>query len=437
LYDDNQMIRGADEIQSCVDRILQGGTFRNAPSSRRLLKYLVDRSLAGDADQLKEYTIGVDSFHKPGDYDPRLDSTVRIQIGRLRQKLAEYYREEGKDDQLIIDLPKGRFSLICEPRSAAVAAAVSAEEAPEPALGPATMPPSRSLWRLGALALAGLCLMMIAVAIYSYSKLRAVQNASAALWSSDLAELWRPFLDTGRPLIIAVGSPLFLQFENKALYRDLSIEKPDDILKSPQFNAVSKALGSRESRPVHYYAAVGDVSAMFLLGQRLGPRHPGMSVVRSSQLQWQQLADANVLFLGPPRFFGDKLGSLPVPLEITEVADGFRVVHPRSGEPSFFKFRDPPGFFAEDGEACVLITHTAGPVGNTDVMTFASNSTFGRVGAIDAFTDTGFTKTLVARMRDASGHIPQYFQVLLKVRYKGGVPTETSYLLHRELRKRN
>ena len=40
-------------------------------------------------------------------------------------------------------------------------------------------------------------------------------------------------------------------------------------------------------------------------------------------------------------------------------------------------------------------------------------------------------------MRDASGHIPQYFQVLLKVKYKGGVPTETAYLLHRELRRRN
>jgi hypothetical protein len=415
-----------------VERVLQGATFRNAPSSRRLLKYLVDHSLAGDADQLKEYTIGVDAFGKPSDYDPRLDSTVRIQIGRLRQKLSEYYRAEGKDDPLVVELPKGRFSLICERRSAEVAAAASVDTTPEPS----TVPPSRNPWRLAALTLAGLCLITLAMAIYSSWKSRTEQH-SAALWSPDLEELWRPFLNAGRPLIIAVGNPLFLQFENKALYRDLSIEKPDDLLKSPQFGAVSKALGSRESRPVHYYAAVGDVSAMFLLGQRLGPHHPGMSVVRSSQLQWQQLADANVLFLGPPRFFGDKLGSLPVPLEITEVADGFLVVHPRSGEPSLFKFRDPPGFFAEDGEACVLITHTAGPVGNTDVMTFASNSTFGRVGAIDAFTDIGFTKTLVARMRDASGHIPQYFQVLLKVKYKGGVPTETSYLLHRELRRRN
>jgi hypothetical protein len=428
---DNQVTRTTDEIQSSVERVLQGATFRNAPSSRRLLKYLMDHSLAGDADQLKEYTIGVDAFGKPADYDPRVDSTVRIQIGRLRQKLSEYYRAEGKDDRFVVELPKGRFSLICEPRSADNAAA-SVETAPEPS----TVPPSRNPWRLAALTLAGLCLITLAVAIYASWKPRNEQHAGA-LWSPDLEELWRPFLNTGRPLIIVVGNPLFLQFENKALYRDLSIEKPDDMLKSPQFGAVSKALGSHENRPVHYYAAVGDVSAMFLLGQRLGPHHPGMSVVRSSQLQWQQLADANVLFLGPPRFFGDKLGSLPVPLEITEVADGFLVVHPQPGEVSLYKFRDPPGFFAEDGEACVLITHTAGPVGNTDVMTFASNSTFGRVGAIDAFTDTGFTKTLAARMRDASGHIPHYFQVLLRVKYKGGVPTETSYLLHRELRRRN
>src|SRR5260370_40648224 len=167
------MTRGTDEIQSCVDRILQGGTFRNAPSSRRLLKYLVDHSRAGDAEQLKEYTIGVDAFHKPDDYDPRLDSTVRIQIGRLRQKLAEYYREEGKDDELVVDLPKGRFTLICEPRSAPVAATGSHNEAPESALEPTKMRQSRSPWRLAAMALAGLCLIfcpiMSAVALFSDS----------------------------------------------------------------------------------------------------------------------------------------------------------------------------------------------------------------------------------------------------------------------------
>ena len=417
------MTRGGDAIQSSVDRVLKSGTFRNSPSSRRLLKYLADHSLAGDAEQLKEYSIGVDAFGKPADYDPRVDSTVRIQIGRLRQKLAEYYREDGKDDPLVVDLPKGRFSLVCETRSTVV-------EEPSEAAVEAESLPARSPWRVVAITLAGLCLVMCAGGVYAYLKLRSP-------WTPELAELWRPFINTGRPLIIAVGNPLFLQFENKALYRDLSIEKVEDLLKSPQLPALNKALGSRENRPVHYYAAVGDVNAVFLLGQRLGPHQPGMSIVRSSQLQWQQLADANVLFLGPPRFFGDKLGSLPASLEITEATDGFQVVHPQHGEPSLYKFRDPPGFFAEDGEACVLVTHAAGPVGNTDVMTFASNSTFGRAGAIDAFTDAGFARTLAARMRGNSGHIPRYFQVLLRVKYKGGVPTETSYLLHREIRRRN
>jgi hypothetical protein len=440
-YHVEQVTRGSDTIQICVDRVLQSGTFRNAPSSRRLLKYLADHSLAGDADQLKEYTIGVDAFGKPADYDPRLDSTVRIQIGRLRQKLSEYYRDEGKTDPYLIDLPKGRFSLTSEPRPIAEAPH-ALEEIHEP---PATALPSRNPWRTAAISLAGLCILIAAYALSTRPKSnskssdasKSSDGSPSDFASADLAQLWRPFLNPARPLLVAVGNPMFLQFENKALYRDLSVEKPEDLLKSPQFEALSKALGSQETRPVHYYAAVGDVTAAFLLGQRLGPHQPRMSIVRSSQLQWQQLADSNVLFLGPPRFFGDKLNSLPVNLEITEGVDGFQVVHPQPGESAFYKFRDPSGFFAEDGEACVLITHAPGPVGNTDVVTFASNSTFGRVGAIDAFTDAAFAKTLVSKMRAPSGRMPPYFQVLLRVKYKGGVPTETSYLLHRELHRRN
>jgi hypothetical protein len=405
----------SDTLQTCVDRILQSAAFRNSPTSRRLLKYLADHSLAGNAEQLKEYTIGVDAFGKAEGYDPRQDSTVRIQIGRLRQKLSDYYLEEGKDDPQVVELPKGRFGLTLEPRAEST-----------PYIEPVT--PARDRWRVTALVFAALFVLAAALALYAFLNPRLATSG----WTPELAELWRPFVNTSRPLLIAVGNPLFLQFENKALYRDLSIEDSQGLLKSPALPAISKALGSRESRPIHYYAAVGEVGAAFLLGQRLGTQQPNMSVVRSSQLQWQQLADANVLFLGPPRFFGDKLTSLPVSLEITEATDGFAIVHPQPGQPSLYKFREPQGFLSEDGEACVLITHAPGPVGSTDVMTVAGNSTFGRVGAIDAFTDAAFARTLAARM----GRIPQYFQILLRVKYKGGVPTETSYLLHREIRRR-
>ena len=110
------MIASSETLRACVDHILQSGTFGNAPSSRRLLKY-ARRPLGGrQRGALKEYAIGVDAFAKAPGYDPRQDSTVRIQIGRLRQKLAEYYRDEGGGDTLVIDLPKGQFTLTCEPR---------------------------------------------------------------------------------------------------------------------------------------------------------------------------------------------------------------------------------------------------------------------------------------------------------------------------------
>ena len=74
---------------------------------RRLLAYLGEKAASGEADQLKEYVIAIEGLGKPSSYDPQHHSAVRIQVGRLRQKLAEYYRGEGKDDEIVVDLPRG------------------------------------------------------------------------------------------------------------------------------------------------------------------------------------------------------------------------------------------------------------------------------------------------------------------------------------------
>jgi hypothetical protein len=417
-----------EALQDCVERVLQSAALRNAHSSRRLLRYLADRSLAGDAGTVKEYTIGVAAFHKPEGYDPREDSTVRIQIGRLRHKLDEYYRGEGKHDAFVVSIPKGQLRLVCEERPVRSEAAALVQ--------PVAEDPSHNPWRTAALVLGALLLLSLAGGTYFIVRSNAVQTAHAEPWTPELAELWQPFIGSNRPLIIAAGNPLFVQLANKAIYRNLSIENWEDLGKSPGFVAISSALGTTGGRPIHYYAAVGEVSSAFLIGQRLGPHQRNISIVRSNELQWQQIADANVLFLGPPRFFGDKLLNMPVSLEISETVDGFLNLHPRAGESAIYQYREPAGFLSEDGDACVLVTHAAGPDGKSDVETFSSNSTFGRLGAIHAFTNPAFAASLVHRMRNRSGHIPRYFQVLLKVHYKGGVPTETSYLLHREIRLR-
>src|SRR5436309_13497356 len=115
------MLVGEETPSAQVERILQSDTFRSSGVLRRLFRFLADKAFSGEADQLKEYSIGIDAFGKPPTYDPRQDAIVRLQIGRLRQKLGEYYRTEGKDDPVVMELPKGRFKLSWELRSAPVA----------------------------------------------------------------------------------------------------------------------------------------------------------------------------------------------------------------------------------------------------------------------------------------------------------------------------
>jgi predicted ATPase len=98
-----------DPVIAQVARLLRSGTFANAPSLRRLLAYVVDRSLDGTGDAVKEYSIGVEVFDRGESFDPRIDTIVRVQARRLRAKLVEYYALEGRADPIVIELPKGRY----------------------------------------------------------------------------------------------------------------------------------------------------------------------------------------------------------------------------------------------------------------------------------------------------------------------------------------
>jgi hypothetical protein len=77
-----------------VDAILHSETLRGSDVLRHLLKFLAEKAFSGEADSLKEYTVAIDALQKPSTYNPQHDSTVRIELSRLRQKLTEYYRSE-------------------------------------------------------------------------------------------------------------------------------------------------------------------------------------------------------------------------------------------------------------------------------------------------------------------------------------------------------
>jgi tetratricopeptide (TPR) repeat protein/TolB-like protein len=92
-----------------LERIAASASFRRAEQCLRLLRYVTSRTLAGHSSELKEYVLGVSVFDRPDSFDQRTDPVVRLEARRLRLKLAEYYQQEGLDDPVVIDLPKGAY----------------------------------------------------------------------------------------------------------------------------------------------------------------------------------------------------------------------------------------------------------------------------------------------------------------------------------------
>ena len=92
-----------------LERVLASACFARSEGLSRLLRFLVERKLEGRDSELKESLIGVEVYGRKPDYDPKLDSTVRSEIARLRARLSKYYTTEGSQDPLMIELPKGSY----------------------------------------------------------------------------------------------------------------------------------------------------------------------------------------------------------------------------------------------------------------------------------------------------------------------------------------
>ena len=104
------------EAQQALERVLGSSVFARAERSRRFLSYLVEDTLKETPAVVKEYTIALDVFDRDTSYDPSVDSTVRVEASRLRARLREYYVDEGRDDTLIIDVPKGSYVAVLHSR---------------------------------------------------------------------------------------------------------------------------------------------------------------------------------------------------------------------------------------------------------------------------------------------------------------------------------
>ena len=100
------------DVRVCLASIVQSATMEEHETLRRLISFMVERALATPDSPLREYEIGVKIMRLGGDWDPRTDATVRLEVSHLRNRLAEYYHREGLRDPIHIVIPKGAFNVI-------------------------------------------------------------------------------------------------------------------------------------------------------------------------------------------------------------------------------------------------------------------------------------------------------------------------------------
>jgi hypothetical protein len=371
------MALGAESIRAQVARIVQNRNLKLSEGQGRLLSYLAEKSISGEADDLKEYVVGVDAFGKPPSYDPRQESVVRTQVARLRQKLADYYNTEGANDPILVDLPKGGFKMNFE------------ERPPAPEARPAERTPVG--WHLREKVLAAALVFAVAGAVFFIVRSIGAKrsNPESAVLAPELQELWGPILSSNRPLVVCVATP---------------------------------SAGS---------SAAGTATGAFLLGQFLAPRKQHVLLTRGDLLSMPEIMMDNVVFIGPSA--GNRqLEAVPINRQIVLDPEGIRNLNPRPGEPAFLP--DRVSHKPQDGdESLALISHTPGLYGNGDIISLSGNQISSVMAAVQALTDPTLARTFVAKMKNSRGGLPRYYQVVLKVKSMDDMPVEISYVLHREL----
>ena len=430
-----ELTPGLEAVREQVERILASDTLHNSDVLRKLFRFLAEKTFSGEADELKEYSVGLDALGKPSTYDPRQDAGVRIQASRLRQKLDDYYRNEGANDLLIVELPKGRFKLAWHIKGPDVPSAASVVTAPVvPALAEPCAPSQESrglkLWRSLAIGLAVLSLLLAIVATLSLTSRVRVSPATRES-APELDALWSPFLSSRYRLVIAFANPLFVRFQRNGspdvVYHKIGNNSWEEALRSSEFSLLSRSLGSPPAKPTFNMVERSQLVSAFVAGQFFARRRGDISLAPAGELSWRQFADNDVIQFGPlsvdsvlpvrPAFFVDRTG--------------VRNLRPQAGEPSVYV--DPPDHQPSDGEGLELVSMLPGPMGRTTVLTFSSNHAWGVLGGIQSLTDPAFVRGLVRKLRDASGKMPLYYQIVLGIRYRDGTPTSASYVTHRVL----
>jgi hypothetical protein len=406
-------------VLSQIDRVATSQTFRGSPSLCKLLNYLGNHALTHPGESVKEYQVATEVFGRPANFDPKEDATVRVQAGRLRAKLAEYYASEGVADDLIVDLPKGVYALEFRPKGENHPADVGMAAAERHIPSVPTGAPTGSSWnRLSLTLLAGLILSLAALG-YAV-RFRGVGQAVASAPSSP------------EPMRIFWGAVLTSREDPWAVFSNAAfVGRPNSGMR--YFDPAR----DHNKLVLDHYTGVGEVLGIHSLDQALASLNRKVRVKRGFLFTLDDARNNDLIFLGSPN---ENLTLLDIPsthhfvfqkIKDPPRAGNVKVVNmnPGAGEAKEFLASASNEPLAEDYAIVALVRGI--DVAHTELI-LAGTTTIGTQAAVEFVTDPSHVQELLGRLGAKTREEVSPFESVIRVKVSKGVPVESTIVaLHK------
>jgi hypothetical protein len=386
-----------------VERVAASQGFRSSPRLRDFLYYVCDCALRNAPEEATEQQIGMHVFRRLAGYNSSEDSIVRTQARGLRQKLTEYFNEEGAHEETIIEMPKGHYLLVFRPR----VPVAEPDRFSDGALSGGNIPASPAArlqidlphplrrWRLYLLLLLGGVVAALAAWEIGVSISR----------RKPIERFWAPFVADNNSLLIYSNALFVGDSTNGLRYAPVTVPSP---------------LGS--GNYVDTYTGIGELTSVYDLTRLFDQHHATFTLKRSLLVTWDEAKLNNLIFIGSIAE-NSSLRVLPNAMDFSLTAgSGFAGIvnhHPRPGEQALYSRPEHP--LTKDYAILALLP---GLQSGRKMLIFSGLTTMGTQAAVEFTCRRDTLQELLKIVTGPKGELLP-FEAVLETSIGGDVPLQT------------
>ncbi len=379
-----------------VERIAASQCFHASNRLRDFLYYVCDCALREAPEEATEQQIGMNVFQRQPGYNSSEDSIVRTHARGLRQKLLEYFSNEGLEEKIVIEIPKGHYLPVFRARASSPILPPSLE----PVVTPAPSHPKafRKAGKRGVLWAGMLALLLVCgLGVWGFT-VRSRQQ-------SPVERFWAPFFSDNGSLVIYSNALFVGDSTNGLRYAPAATRsQPPD---SGQFVAT--------------YTGIGELTSVYDLTRLFDAHHASFTLKRNLLVTWDEAKLSNLIFIGSVAE-NSSLRELPSTMDFTLMAgNGYAGIvnhHPRPGELALYARPEHP--FTKDYAILALLP---GLQGDRKLLLFSGLTTFGTQSAVEFACRKDTLEQLFRVVSGPSGRV-RPFEAVLETSIAGSVPLQ-------------